>query len=266
MNIGNTIFPVKEVPAIQLDSIGLMTLDGQDNLMKSGYKFIVREDTGDVLSCVTDKYKVVQNYSVIEAAEPILKESGAILTESESFGKGARSTWTWKIPDIKVKIDKKDFVNPTITIKNSYDGSVQLHILAGAFRLVCSNGLVIGTTISNKVNKHSIYNLNLDKIQESIKDTVNSIQTVFSNDFPKLVETKVNPKHIQNLIKLFPDFTIEKLTQYLLGHKVHTYWDLLNAATWVATHVMKRNYETTHKLESRIYPSITKWASQVAKS
>ena len=65
---------------------------------------------------------------------------------------------------------------------------------------------------------------------------------------------------------MFPDFTIERLTEYLLAHKVHTYWDLLNAATWVSTHVMKRNYETTHKLESRIYPSITKWASQVAKS
>ena len=132
--------------------------------------------------------------------------------------------------------------------------------------MICSNGLVVGTTISNKMNKHSIYNLNLDKIEESIKDTVDSVQNVFSTDFPKLVETKVKPKHIHNLIKMFPDFTIERLTEYLLAHKVHTYWDLLNAATWVATHVMKRNYETTHRLESRIYPSITKWASQVAKS
>ena len=36
MKLEQTMFPVKEVPAIQLDSIGLMTLDGQDNLMKSG--------------------------------------------------------------------------------------------------------------------------------------------------------------------------------------------------------------------------------------
>ena len=259
MNLKNTIFPVEEIPAVG-------QLFGEGIKEQTGYKFIVRKDTGNVLSCVTDKYKVVQNQSIIEAAEPVLKETGAILTEAESFSNGARSTWTWKIPDIKVKIDKKDHINPTITLKNSYDGSVQLHILAGAFRLICSNGLVVGTTISNKVNKHSVYNLNLDKIEESVKDTVNSIQGVFSKDFPKLVETKVKPKHIQNLIKMFPDFTIERLTEYLLAHKVHTYWDLLNAATWVATHVMKRNYETTHKLESRIYPSITKWASQVAKS
>jgi len=259
MELKHTIFPVEEIPAVG-------QLFGEGIKEQTGHKFIVRKDTGDVLSCVTDKYKVVQNQSIIEAAEPVLKESGAVLTEAESFANGARTVWTWKIPDIKVKVDKKDYLNPTITLKNSYDGSVQLHILAGAFRLICSNGLVVGTTISNKMNKHSIYNLNLDKIEESIKDTVDSVQSVFSTDFPKLVETKVKPKHIHNLIKMFPDFTIERLTEYLLAHKVHTYWDLLNAATWVATHVMKRNYETTHRLESRIYPSITKWASQVAKS
>ena len=259
MELKHTTFPVEEIPAVG-------QLFGKGIKEETGHKFIVRKDTGDILSCVTNTYKIVTNSSIIDAAQPVLKESGAVLTEAESFGKGARSTWTWKIPDIKVKVDKKDYLNPTITLKNSYDGSVQLHILAGAFRLICSNGLVVGTTISNKVNKHSIYNLNLDKIEESIKDTVDSIQTIFSKDFPKLVETKVKPKHVHNLIKMFPDFTIERLTEYLLAHKVHTYWDLLNAATWVATHVMKRNYETTHKLESKIYPSITKWASQVAKS
>ena len=259
MELKHTIFPVEEIPAVG-------QLFGKGIKEETGHKFIVRKDNGDILSCVTNTYKIVTNSSIIDAAQPVLKESGAVLTEAESFSNGARSTWTWKIPDIKVKVDKKDYLNPTITLKNSYDGSVQLHILAGAFRLICSNGLVVGTTISNKMNKHSIYNLNLDKIEESIKDTVNSVQNVFSTDFPKLVETKVEPNHVHNLIKMFPDFTIERLTQYLLAHKVHTYWDLLNAATWVATHVMKRNYETTHRLESRIYPSITKWASQVAKS
>ena len=259
MELKHTTFPVEEIPAVG-------QLFGKGIKEETGHKFIVRKDNGDILSCVTNTYKIVTNSSIIDAAQPVLKESGAVLTEAESFSNGARSTWTWKIPDIKVKVDKKDYLNPTITLKNSYDGSVQLHILAGAFRLICSNGLVVGTTISNKVNKHSIYNLNLDKIEESIKDTVDSIQTIFSKDFPKLVETKVEPNHVHNLIKMFPDFTIERLTQYLLAHKVHTYWDLLNAATWVATHVMKRNYETTHRLESRIYPSITKWASQVAKS
>ena len=99
-----------------------------------------------------------------------------------------------------------------------------------------------------------------------MKDTVDSIKNVFKTDFPLLVNTKIGPKHIHNLIKMFPDFTIGSLTQYIMGHPMNTFWDLLNAATWVATHTMKRNYESTHKLENRIYPSISKWANQVAKS
>tara|TARA_R100000742_G_C4271278_1_gene90160 strand:- start:319 stop:1083 length:765 start_codon:yes stop_codon:yes gene_type:complete len=254
MRLQDTLFPVKE------DII--YKRDGE----ASGYKFIMRKDTDEILSCVTDKYKMVTNKDVIGTAEPVLKEIGAKLTECETFTNGARASWTWKIPDVKVKVDKGDEVNPQITIKNSYDGSVGLHILAGAFRLVCSNGLVIGNTISNKVNKHSIYNIDLDNVEESVKNTVNTVESVFKKDFPVLINTDIQQKHIQNLIKMFPDFTMESLTQYLIAHKPHTFWDLLNAATWVATHTMKRNYETTHKLETRIYPSITKWATQAAKS
>jgi translation initiation factor IF-1 len=265
MKMLETLFPVKEYPAYHEAGTWAKS-DENENLNNTGYKFIIREDTGNVISCVTDKYKMVTNQQVIDAAKPVIKDIGAVLTEEKTFANGARSIWTWKIPDVKVKIDNKDYVNPTLTLKNSYDGSVQLHILAGAFRLVCSNGLTIGTTISNKVNKHSIYNVNLDKIDESIKDTVDSIKNVFKNDFPLLVNTKISPKHIHNLIKMFPDFTIGSLTQYIMGHSMNTFWDLLNAATWVATHTMKRNYESTHKLENKIYPSITKWANQVAKS
>ena len=263
MILKDTLFPVKEDTIYQ-------AVGGDP----SGWKFIIREDTEEILSVVTDKYKMVSNKDVVGAAEPVLKEIGAKLTECETFANGARTSWTWKIPDVKVNIAgskysnslKEDYVHPTITIKNSYDGSVGLHILAGAFRLVCSNGLIIGNTISNKVNKHSIYNIHLDNIEESVNNTVNTVESVFKKDFPVLTNTDIKPKHVQNLIKMFPDFTMESLTQYLIAHKPHTFWDLLNAATWVATHTMKRNYETTHKLETRIYPSITKWANQAAKA
>ena len=155
MKMLETLYPVMEIPAGFSLSKKTNKISGYlpEN---TGHKFIIREDTGDVISCVTDKYKMVTNQQVIDAAKPVIKDIGAVLTEEKTFANGARSNWTWKVPDIKVKIDNKDYVNPTLTLRNSYDGSVQLHILAGAFRLVCSNGLVIGTTISNKVNKHSI--------------------------------------------------------------------------------------------------------------
>ena len=250
----NILFPVKE------DII--YKRDGDE----SGYKFIMREDTNEILSCMTKEYKLVSNSEVWEAANPILNEMGAVLTEQQTFSNGARTSWTWKIPDVKVKVSKGDELNPQITIRNSYDGSFQLGILSGAFRLVCSNGLMLGNILTHKVNRHSIYNTNLDKIDESIRNTVDTMEKVFIKELPILVKTKTKPTHVKKLVKLFPDFTMEALTQYLLGNKINTFWDLLNAATWITTHTMKRNYESTHKLESRIYPSITKWANQAAKA
>ena len=48
----NMLFPVKEMPAM----LGL-----NDN---TGHKFIVREDTEQVLSCMSNEYKLVTNQEV----------------------------------------------------------------------------------------------------------------------------------------------------------------------------------------------------------
>ena len=60
------MFPVVEVPAIGAPENG-------KEIDASGYKFIVREDTGEVLSCMTNNYKLVKNETIIKAAEPIIK-------------------------------------------------------------------------------------------------------------------------------------------------------------------------------------------------
>ena len=68
MELKHTIFPVKEVPAYfeHINNKGKLSKE-----LETGHKFIVREDTGEVLSCVTDKYKVVQNQSIVEAAKRV---------------------------------------------------------------------------------------------------------------------------------------------------------------------------------------------------
>ena len=79
-----TLFPVKEVPAT------FMKAEGKKRTLVSGtgHKFIIREDTGEVLSCMTDEYKVVDNKSVVNKVEKVLKGSGAELSEARTFSKG----------------------------------------------------------------------------------------------------------------------------------------------------------------------------------
>ena len=258
--LSETLFPVTEVPAI-----GVPEGVDEKEIDSTGYKFITRSDTGDILSCMTDEYRLVTNSEIMDVAGPLMKKSGAKLCEARTFGNGARTMWQWKLPD-KVKVDSRDYVNPTVTIRNSYDGSIQVHILAGAFRILCSNGMIIGIVISNKSNRHSVYNLHLDNIEEAITDTIETSRKIFSRDFPVLVKTDIKRSHVMQLIKMFPDFVMAEMTKYLVGQNPQTYWDLLNCATFLVTHHMKRNYETTHQLEHSIYPRISKWANNVARA
>ena len=106
-----------------------------------------------------------------------------------------------------------------------------------------------------------MYNVNLDKIEELVDNVINKSKQVFNKDFPNLVETPIKRRHITELIKMIPTQAMEPLTQYLLGHKPKTYWDLLNAATWITSHHLNRNNESTHKMESTVYPTISRWAN-----
>ena len=260
--ITDTLFPVIEVPAV-----GIPNKVNSKEIDSTGYKFIVREDTGDVLSCMTNEYKMVTNQQIIDIAKPVLKEHKAELVEVVSLGDGQKTVWKWRIPGYTIKISDGDLLNPEIIIKNSYDGSLQVHILAGAFRLVCSNGMVIGITLGQKNYRHSVNNINLnkDKIESVIEKTINHTMDV-GKEFEILANTKLNEKHIIKLVELFPFQMSEYLVQYLVANKPSNYWDLLNTSTYLSTHKMKREYQSTHKLETDIYPKIKKWAETAAKA
>ena len=56
-NLQSLTFQVKEVP---------VTLDTPQGDVPTDYKLIVREDTNNILSCMTNDYKVVTNKEIIE--------------------------------------------------------------------------------------------------------------------------------------------------------------------------------------------------------
>ena len=250
----STLFPVKEIPAIGYE------------VTQSGYKFIVRKDNSEVISCVTDKYKLITNKEVMDIALPILKDKGGTLMESRVFN-NARTMWKFRFKDTKVKIDKGDFVNPEVIIRNSYDGSSEVQAMGGAYRLVCSNGMIVGYTINKKSARHVVWNEGHD-IDGIVTNIIHSVKGIFDNDFPLMIDTQVIENHIIKVMKLFPTQAISSFTQHLIKQPPKTYWDLFNAATWTATHAMKRNNEATHKIEAQVFPLIKKMvkSANIAKA
>ena len=162
----NAMFPVKEVPIFK--DVVTHNLGTHDKNGRSGYKFIVREDTGQILSCMTDDYKLVKNETLLKTAEPLIKANGGKIKEVRVFGDGQKLHTSWSFPKNLVKIGKNDEMTPEIVIGNSYDGSLGVNIIAGAFRLICSNGAVIGVVVSKYKNKHIKANVSLDDIGDIV--------------------------------------------------------------------------------------------------
>jgi len=250
-------FPVKEIP-VTYDVVRTDT--GKQHDVDSGYKLIVRKDTNDVLSCVTDSYKLITNKEIMTKANPILKKQGAVLDDMKMFGNGARVKYKYRFPDIKVKIAKDDYVNPQILINNSYDSSTEVSAMGGAFRILCSNGLVIGFSLGKEGARHTIWNQETE-IEKIINSVINKTQKVFDNDFPMMIEKEVKTKDNKKLLEMFPGYTMESMVQYLIANPPKNYWDLLNAATWTSTHVMKRKSEATHKFEAKIFDTVKNMAA-----
>ena len=262
--IEQTLFPVVEVPAIGKfpDNANYTKELTKD----TGFKFIMREDTGEILSCMTNEYKLVTNKEIIDAALPIIEKHNGVIREAEALADGKRTSWKFTFPKTTVKIDNNDKLNPEIVLRNSYDGFWELGILGGAFRLVCANGMVVGHVVTKKTNRHSIHNTSLQNLEEMIVNTVENLGEIFERDFALLVETKVNPTAIKKAIELIPDIYMEQFAQYLMGKKMNTFWDLHNALTWVNTHHMSRKAGTTHRFESTIHKNVVKWAKTVASA
>ena len=257
--MNEALFPVVEVPAIGVGEVN-------KHIDKTGYKFIRREDTGEILSCMTDEYKLVTNQEIHDASTDALRKAGAVEREVKVLNDGRKTIWRYVIPMVKVKIAAKDYVNPEIMLRNSYDGSWEIGVIAGAYRLVCSNGMVIGVVLAKKTNRHSIYNPRIAELPELIVETIENTSEIFKSDFALMLDTKVRQNHVQELIKMIPTNVMEGFVQYLCAHKPHNYWDLFNAATWVNTHYMNRNFASTHKFESQIFPAVRSWANQVASA
>ncbi len=255
-----TLFKVEEYPAPH----PFYNEEGWET-QPTGYKYIVNEETGQVISCKTDDYLLVPNKRIIDSVMPAIEKLGGKLVSAVMFGYGRRTIYKFRFPQ-NVGIGD-DIINPQVIVRNSYDGSVGIHIIAGAFRKVCSNGMVIGNIVSSINNKHLVYNKNLELLEEHINLTIQKLEALLSVAIQKLMNASpVRPESIVDFIEMFPERISPYVIEYMTNNKPNNYWDLLNVATYIATHKMNRDAETTHKFESDLFTKVRTLAGIKAKA
>lgn len=119
----------------------------------SDHKAIVNPATGEHWCIVSKRYHLIRHEVALASLDKVLKaypEYG-IPEVDISFAKdGGLMKAAFRFPEVKTHVGylpgtrRKDFINPKVEIFNSYNMAWAFKIMFGAYRLVCSNGLVIG--------------------------------------------------------------------------------------------------------------------------
>lgn len=234
--IEKLFFPVRETPVYYYGR-------------KTDYKFIVRADTDEIISCMTKFYKLVPNELVVNSILDSMASQNYTITEARNFS-NARMKIELTLNDIELNIQGRRSL-PRIIIKNSYDGTQSVSFSAAVLVCICSNGLVVFKNFTKKNYLHwKNKEITMD-IGKFVNHAIELINTRAAEMFAPLSRTQVLPKDCKEVISMFPG----KMEQPLISAfrtRGNTYWDLLDASTYLISNIMNREKESVHKLEETI--------------
>ena len=114
------------------------------------HKALVDEANGKLFGIHSDQYRTVPHEEGILAVMEVVEknpEFGPVEWTVRSHDEYKRMVATGRFVDVETEIRKGDLINPTVTYRNSYDGAWGEVVDFGAYRIVCSNGMMIGERI-----------------------------------------------------------------------------------------------------------------------
>jgi hypothetical protein len=233
-----------------------------DDKLVENKKGIVNNSTKEVIGIVGKNYKVVNNRTILnhfgEIADSLkLKWE---LADGWLIRGGAKTIMRIDFPDLEMAARKGDIVKFNATLTNGFNGFSSARLEMGFFRLVCTNGAIIGTKDYVVGYKH-VGNVN-EKIIEGFRAYLNDavkkgrefITDLSKKNFLEPADVKIlfdesdwiGDKQKENL----------KLEWKKQGAPLNA-WLVFNVYTYIITHLMKINQENRNsKLKALYYRSL----------
>jgi hypothetical protein len=229
--MGNAFFPVAEQEVF---------VGGR---ISTGHKGIVRVDTGEVLAIHGEGYKLTPNEAIMTQFVDALSSSGLTLdgamVQSKVSHEGARMFSKIILPAHKVEIAPGDCVDLQISVVNSYDGWTALRSIFGGFRILCSNGLVVGTKMWEGYGRHT-QNLDISATARRLQNVAQSYENV-SDVWSKWANSTILEGQWEQVVDVVAptEKAKETLLNQFVAEKVElgsTVWAAYNALTHWSTH------------------------------
>lgn len=159
-----------------------------------------RDDNGAPLGIVSPTYKVVQNSTAFAFLDSLLGDSIEQFVKAGSYGGGSKIYVRVKLPgDITFAGNPEDKGVKYVDFSTSHDGSLAVKASLMAYRLVCSNGLRMFTSLAGMKLRHT-QGMSLDKLRNSLQlmngqfnimeklSQKMSATTFVSSNIPKVLE------------------------------------------------------------------------------
>jgi len=230
---------------------------------------IVRTDTNEILSRVSNKYAVITHKEVITFAEKLFnnfKLKYSIFDINTGGYNSNRLYVNYLISDMDYTIkcnDNTDIYTPFIQVTNSYDADMRFNLRLGLYRLRCHNYGLLSTKQSTLCvkrhtrNKVSLYDINLDveKWKQANKLYINQLYRLSNMKLDRIKALALLRKLISK--PDFNKFNIFDLLTVYTNELGNNYYALYNALTAFYTHIHSNSnaihvYENGLKVQQHI--------------
>jgi hypothetical protein len=218
--------------------------DGEEHPVATGHTAIIRSDTHQVVGIHGSRYKLTPNLEVFPAVDETLKRSDLSLrgmqVKDEISHNGARTFRQYLFPDHDIQVGRDDTSFLRLLVNHSYDGSSSMTFEFGAYRQVCSNGMVLGDAFSKIRHKNTLgidVGGMLGQLNSSFHDFLQHAE-----EWKRWVHIPVTIQQVQAVIDAFPainDVLATKLMNNYLDERQEfgdNLWSLFNALTQWSSH------------------------------
>jgi hypothetical protein len=220
---------------------------------------IVREDTGEAIAIVSDRYTLVPHTRILELVDQAITplDVGPVPRGIYVDHGGARMRAIFKFPALTSSVLGGDEICPCLQVRNTYDGTARIAVHIGAFRFVCTN-LAVGGGGAFAGGFVSIHagDIPIEKMANQLADYLTRFGQIVRL-YRQWSEKRVELERLEGVLKQSLNGRFNELRDDMLATVPATVFNAYNRLTHHATHSM-RSARTAFDMLERVNTSFQK--------